>query len=94
MFFYHFLNNHSITRVLCDTGLNKNTVGKIYTYARYAINFIDISERVFGLICEILDLADALYRLIFRGDNIGANIINTQNFETYIADDDVKDNSY
>ncbi len=69
-------------------------MGKIYTYARYAINFIDISERVFGLICEILDLADALYRLIFRGDNIGANIINTQNFETYIADDDVKDNSY
>ncbi len=69
-------------------------MGKIYAYARYAINFIDISERVFGPICEIFDLAYALYRLIFRGDNIGANIINTQNFETYIAGDDVKDNLY
>ncbi len=67
---------------------------KIYAYARYAINFIDIYERVFGPICEIFDLADVLYSLIFRDDNIGANIINIQNFETYIADDDVKDNLY
>ncbi len=43
---------------------------------------------------KFFDLADALYRLIFRGGNIGANIINIQNFEAYIADDDVKDNLY
>jgi hypothetical protein len=51
--FYHFVENHSITRAIRATGLNKNTVAKIYAYARYAIHFIEIAERVFEPICEI-----------------------------------------
>jgi hypothetical protein len=70
-------------------------MGKIYAYARYAIHFIEISEHFFEPICEIFDLADAMYRLIFRGENISSNIINIlQNLEAYIADDDVNNNLY
>ncbi len=36
-----------------ETELNKNTVAKIYAYARYAIHFIEIAERVSEPICEI-----------------------------------------
>jgi hypothetical protein len=39
-------------------------------------------------------LADALYRLIFRGGGIGANIINIENFEVDLANDDANDNLY
>jgi hypothetical protein len=88
MKFYH------INRALRDTGLNKNTVAKIYAYTIYAIHFVKLSECVFQLICKILDLAYAIYWLIFRGGNIGTNIIILQNFEAYFADDYVKDNLY
>ncbi len=51
--FYHFLENHNITRALRKTRLIKSTMAKIYAYARYAIHFIEITERFFEPICEI-----------------------------------------
>jgi hypothetical protein len=36
-----------------ETGLSKSTIAKIYAYARYAIHFIEITERFFEPICEI-----------------------------------------
>ncbi len=50
--------------------------------------------RVKNIRTKPLALADALYRLTFRGGGIGENIINIENFEVDLADDDSKDNLY
>ncbi len=39
-------------------------------------------------------LSDALYRLIFRGGSVGANITNIENFEFDLDDDHINDNFY
>jgi hypothetical protein len=51
--FHHFIEDHSISRAIRDTQLDRATVSKIFNFARYAVHMLEIADRFYNPICEI-----------------------------------------
>jgi hypothetical protein len=72
--FHHFLQNHSITRTINETELNKITISKIFDLAIYSIHMEEVMCRVFDPICQtrILERENAeIWDRLDRGENLG-----------------------